>query len=270
MIQHNPEEGSKQDTFPRSIADLVESEIALAVNNAGDIYLSKVQELLCRRLGASEVKFLRRKAKFERGPDYVHGRKHFENAVNEIDAIHLVIPLRGLSGGAVVQSSPFMNESDQHAHPQEAFADEGIRGNPPSLGESKQSSTPEQQINPQVERVIQELDRQECRRDFVRAEFVAKNLIPGLGMGLDERQSQELFNAMVRDGIIMLDKMRNPKNPDHPTTSALLNREHPQVQRTLADSDEPPRGDWSERLRRNPPVKIGGGPLSNDIIRDRR
>ncbi len=31
-----------------------------------------------------------------------------------------------------------------------------------------------------------------------------------------------------------------------------------------------PSDNWSERLERQPPVNIGGGPLSDDIIRDRR
>ncbi len=112
--------------------------------------------------------------------------------------------------------------------------------------------------DPRLDRVIRELDRLERRRDFIWIGYVAKTLLPN--MGFDENQARELLNFASDAGIIVLTKTPNPNNPEFPSTTIKLNRQHPVVHRALG-SGRPPA------FR---PIKIRGGPLSEDIIRDRR
>lgn len=79
-------------------------------------------------------------------------------------------------------------------------------------------------------------------------------------MGFDEQQARELLNYVSDEGIIIKMKTPNPKKPEFPSTTIKLNRQHPVVHRVLGNGH-------SEKFR---PIKITGGPLSEDIIRDRR
>jgi len=115
-------------------------------------------------------------------------------------------------------------------------------------------------VDPVVERVIRELRTQERRRDFIWAGFVVKDLLPSLG--LDERESQVLFDNMRNEGMISLTKKPSPKNPDFSATSVQLNNDHPAVRRVLGGNGEPKKGFQ--------PIPIRGEPLSATIIRERR
>lgn len=113
--------------------------------------------------------------------------------------------------------------------------------------------------DPVVERVIRALDIQEQGRDFIWAGFVVKDLLPGLG--IDEYESQILFDRMRNEGVIALTKKPSPKNPEFSATCVQLCREHPAVRRVLGSNGHP---------KGFQPVRIRGESLSETIKRERR
>lgn len=263
MIQHNPETGSKQNPSSPRIADLVESEITVVANEARGMRLSRVQERLCQKFGALEVKFHRHKEKFARGPDYVPGQTHFEKAVKLTDAIHLVIPLRAFSASenVVVQSSPVGGEVVSPNHAREDTSGEVVEDD--SLGSSKspRSLPSKGQIEPihfNQDYLIRDLARREDRHGPMKAGFFIRDLMPRLGF--EPSQAKQILARLEAQSLVSTRPVENPNDADHPTTLIDLNRDHPTVRQVLG-------GDRSEGLK---PVKLPGPPLSDDIVRERR
>jgi hypothetical protein len=109
-------------------------------------------------------------------------------------------------------------------------------------------------------RFVRELHSIEANRDFTWAGYVIKDLLPRLGVG--EREAQRLFDLWVHEGLLLLEKLPNPKNPDRPSTNVRLNRDRPTVKAAL------PNGRPKERFA--PLGHIPGEPLSVTILRERR
>jgi hypothetical protein len=254
MIQHNPKTGSKQDPSSRRIADLVKSEISLTANEAGDMRLSQVQDQLCQKFGAREVKFHRLKAKFERGPDYVPGQTHFKNAIKLTDAIHLVIPLREFELGeeVVVQSPPVGGETVSPDRARKDTSSKMIEDDPRGSSSGPRSLPSTGQIEPipfNQEYLIRDLARREGLHGPMKAGFFVHDLMPRLGF--ERSQAKQILAQLEAQSLVSTRRGENPNDADHPTTFVELNRKHPQVQRTLANSDEPPKGECNRSRQRN-------------------
>jgi hypothetical protein len=138
----------------------------------------------------------------------------------------------------------------------------GNHGNNVDCSPDKAESSSAKSVaqDPVQDRVIRELDLQERRRDFVWMGYVAKELLPGLGVAAQEAHA--VLQRMIGEGIINTTKHPNPKNPEYPATGVKLNREHPLVKRVLGNGKSGPS--------RFPLGRIQGEPLSETIIRERR
>lgn len=116
-------------------------------------------------------------------------------------------------------------------------------------------------VEPTAARLIRELDILEQKRpgSFVWVGYVLKELLPAVG--LVELEAKTFLDRLQREGVLLLSKVPNRKNPEFPATRVLLNREHPVVRsalnraRAVADFD---------------PVPIRGEPASATLIRERR
>jgi hypothetical protein len=71
-----------------------------------------------------------------------------------------------------------------------------------------------------------------------------------------------LINRAIEDGVLLVEKVPNPRNASFPTSAARLNKRHPRVLAVC-----PPR---SGGLRRFSPVIVGGGDMATTVIEDRR
>lgn len=93
------------------------------------------------------------------------------------------------------------------------------------------------------------------------AGYLINTLVPQLGYGPSD--ARDMLRKMEAEGIVTIFKQPNPRSPDRPTTYVRLNRENRIVHAALrATGNVSPPG-----FR---PIKIRGGPISDDIIRDRR
>ncbi|MCG3126968.1 MAG: hypothetical protein CHACPFDD_01823 [Phycisphaerae bacterium] len=135
-----------------------------------------------------------------------------------------------------------------------------------SLGNEESVSAKSEHAPPSAEPVAEALianfvrsfARLENVNDFMWIGYVLKTLLPE--MGLSGTEAREFFARLEADGIVTTAKRPNPAKPDFPATTVQLNRNHPTVKQTLQNG----------KPRTFQPVKIPGGPLSDDIINDRR
>jgi hypothetical protein len=111
--------------------------------------------------------------------------------------------------------------------------------------------------SPEQERFIRDLDILERRNAFTWIKFIMNERLPQIGIPAAE--SRQFIDQLLHDGVIVTKKLPNPNNPDFPSTVVALNRTHPVVQQILNGG----RGTFE-------PIEMPGGPLSDDIIRDRR
>ena len=72
----------------------------------------------------------------------------------------------------------------------------------------------------------------------------------------------QVLREAINDGIVLTSKVPNPKSPAFPVTAIRLNRQHPQVVTVLGEQETPAAGFQ--------PVDIGGEPLSETVLRERR
>ena len=123
------------------------------------------------------------------------------------------------------------------------------------------------------------LDAEDLRRDLLESleiaerrpgfDFVALKWFRDLFLPAecpDWAESRPLRDRAVRsaieDGVILTNKVPNPKNPAFPVTAIRVNRAHPEVIGVLGENDSS-----GPRFR---PVSIRGEPLSKTVLDERR
>lgn len=114
-------------------------------------------------------------------------------------------------------------------------------------------------VDARLVRFVREVDRLERARKFVWIGYVVKERLPELGFG--QAEAQEVLDRAQREGMVSLQKIPNPKNPDFPTTTIVLNRDHPVVRKVLHE------GDVEERREL---IRVRGAGLSETILAERR
>jgi len=227
--------------------NLLVSHIKSLASANGNLRLTQAEEELRAVLSAVDVEFL------DEHREKLHRRYHLGNAVREARFVRVCFelnpPAAGESSSEVLSGSGeggVMESNARELRPPErpASPPNGPGGERERLG---------------MIRFIREFDRCERQNPFMWAGFVIKQLLPGLG--IEGPQAKQFLRRLEAGGIVTTVKEPNPRNPEHPTTRVKLNRNHSLVREALNEN---------ARLHGFRPIKIPGGPLSEDIIRDRR
>ncbi len=100
--------------------------------------------------------------------------------------------------------------------------------------------------------------------DFVALKWFRDLFLPAERHEWSESSStrHELIRGAIEDGVILTNKVPNPKAPAFPVTAIRLNRRHPEVIAALGEKGAP--------LSDFEPVDIMGEPLSTTVLTDRR
>ncbi len=199
------------------------------------------KELLCEDWGVQNVEFV------EKSGEPIHGRTLVSNALQQPIKVRITIELPCEPPPDITVPQGKASEPPKQASLSPPNREQTV------LGERRG-------VDPLVQRVVAGLEIQERRRDFVWAGFVVKELLPGLG--IEAREVQALFDRLVEDGVLLLEKRPNPNNPDFQTTCVKLNRESDVVRAVLS------RNGGSAKAFQ--PVPIRGEPASATLIRERR
>lgn len=114
--------------------------------------------------------------------------------------------------------------------------------------------------------LIRELDQAENWPgfNFVALKWFRDKWLPRKGFeGYDVADAlDDLIREAVADGVVLVSRVDNPKNPQFPVTAIRLDRRHPEVAAALG---RPPAAARNFR-----PIGIRGEPLSETVLRDRR
>jgi len=213
--------------------------------------VNHAKKLLCAAWNASSVDF------FSSDGEAIHGKSLLSNVLYERFTVHV-----GLE---------FPCEALEEAEDLDDTSEDGDNFAPIAVAPHANGETPPRRplelvvpqprtVDPLAERVISSLDAQERRRDFVWAGFVVKDLLPA--QGIEPREAQTLFDRLVDEGVLLLEKRANPNNPDFKTTVVKLNRDNDAVQAVLARV--------GNSIKSFQPVPIRGEPASATLIRERR
>lgn len=121
-------------------------------------------------------------------------------------------------------------------------------------------------MTPQWADVIQSLQSAEQRPgfDFVSLKWFRDLFLPAEehGWANSSAARDEVIRSAIERGIILINKVPNPKNPAFPVTAIRLNRGHPEVVAAL--------GDNSGAFSAFEPIDIAGEALSDTILGERR
>lgn len=122
----------------------------------------------------------------------------------------------------------------------------GHSGSPrqPSIQRDFAPAAAERAFEPQLllppeERVpwfVREFHRLEQTHDFMWAGYIVKEMLPRIG--LTPPEARTLLDELQADGVVEVRKVPNPRNPDHPTSAVLLQRDNEQVRKILGDAEE--------------------------------
>jgi len=128
---------------------------------------------------------------------------------------------------------------------------------------NKMSQTP---VDP-IGDVIRALSLAEHRPgfEFVSLKWFRDAALPAVGYdwAKSDQQRQEILRDAIAQRLILTSKVPNPKDPQFPVTAIRLNRLMPQVKKVLGQLDDDGDSDFH-------PVEIGGEPVADMIIRERR
>lgn len=117
------------------------------------------------------------------------------------------------------------------------------------------------ELSPQLVTAVRALDAAERKSAFVALKWFRDHVLPAADAAWKSPAAgQEVIKDAIERGFFLTSKVPNPKAPAYPTTAIRLNRHRPEIQHILGS--QPSKG-----FR---PVQIGGEPLSETIIRDRR
>lgn len=100
--------------------------------------------------------------------------------------------------------------------------------------------------------------------NFVSLTWFRDSCLPGESHGWSNSATarDQVLRDAIKDGIVLTSKVPNPKAPAFPVTAIRLNRQHPKVVAVLGEREVSASGFQ--------PVDIGGEPLSETVLRDRR
>ncbi len=82
--------------------------------------------------------------------------------------------------------------------------------------------------DPRVDAFIRELARLEDRNEFMWAGYIVRDLLPRVGFPAE--QTKIVLDHLREAGIVLVEKVPNPKNPTFPATGVRLNNENERVQ----------------------------------------
>jgi hypothetical protein len=229
-----------------SISNDVFDFIVARLASLGDLSLKEAEVRLAEQLGVSDLQLQ------DSNQHPIHGRTLFRNALEIAANAQITLPLQPRSSlpqlaGDVVASPPRLPNGT-------ATASAGSDADTRPLAASAPAEVNE-------EALIREFDRLERKKGPIWAGFIVNDFLPGLGLGRAE--SKGFLTRLEIRGLVLVIKQPNPKDPSHPTSYIRLNRENAAVKAALSLQA-------ADRSPRFNPIKIAGGPLSDDIIRDRR
>jgi len=100
--------------------------------------------------------------------------------------------------------------------------------------------------------------------EFVALKWFRDSALPagGYEWAKSDQKRQEILRDAIAKRLILTSKVPNPKDPQFPVTAIRLNRLMPEVKRVLGQPDDED-SDFN-------PVEIGGEPVADMIIRERR
>ena len=88
----------------------------------------------------------------------------------------------------------------------------------------------------QVDWFIREFDQLEQTHDFMWAGYIVKEMLARIG--LTPPEAREMLDRLHHDGIVSVEKVDNPRNPEHPASAVALLRDHERVKRVLMSASE--------------------------------
>jgi hypothetical protein len=188
---------------------------------------------LARKEGARTVQFL------DSSGQPLRLNTRLQNAVAKADSVSINVPWN---------SSPASPEAGSGAAPTLQSAAPVVPGpvsEPAGLSAAR-------------ERFIVEFDRLERANSFMAAKYVIDSLIPRVG--IPSPDAKQFLRDLVAAGIVETTRVPSRRNPEFQATRVQLNRTHAAVERVLGNGKSP---DFQ-------PIRIPGGPLSEDIISNRR
>jgi|GEM_PF-1739262 len=92
---------------------------------------------------------------------------------------------------------------------------------------------PEPSAEARCDQFIREFARLEQRHEFMWAGYIVRELLPRVGF--PDAEAKVVLDRLRLDGILLMTKVPNPKNPHFPATGAKLNRKHPRVIAVLGE-----------------------------------
>ena len=112
-----------------------------------------------------------------------------------------------------------------------------------------------------LDQLIDELKRVEQEMPFVGLKWFRDQFLLGCGKywARDPRKNGALLRRATDQRLVLTSQVPNPEQPMHPVTAIRVNRAHPRLQIGV------PAGRSEFR-----PLPIGGGPVSDTVINDRR
>lgn len=111
-----------------------------------------------------------------------------------------------------------------------------------------------------TESLIRTLWAAEERLSFVALSFLRDKLLPEAA-GIPANAAVTAIHEALKDGILLTDRIENPRNAKRPTTTVRLNRAHPAVRALVPEAAAPEPFE---------PVDLRGASLSSTVMEDRR
>jgi hypothetical protein len=233
----------------------VRSALLRLEENDSKLNVKSAQKLLAAVWNAKEVEFVD-----------VHGRTLLENALRQPLKLKIVFEVEcGPNGRSATQDEHVLSHEGEQQH-EDPPATQSVGGSQDAPSRLDSGGV----VDPLHERFIRELDNAEKQRHFVWAGYVVREMLPTIG--LSEEEANPFLQRLVREGVVLISKRPNPKNPDFPTSCVTLNRENAIVKRLIENGRSSVSGQSvrGSRLSGFRPIKATGGPVSKDIIRARR
>ncbi len=139
----------------------------------------------------------------------------------------------------------------------DAYADD--IGEEPERGLSASEDTP---LRPEIEELMEALDRIEGSRNFVGLKWFRDRFLPAEGYSwADDRGfCGHLIREATEEKLLLTSQVPNPRDPMQPTTAIRINRSHPRFRQPRA----------APRPRAFNPVRARGKPLPPTGREDRR
>lgn len=81
---------------------------------------------------------------------------------------------------------------------------------------------------------IREFDRLEKTHEFMWAGYIVKEMLPRIGVATAE--ARQMLDELQEQGVVVVEKIHNPKNPQHPASAVRLVRDNAQVREILGDA----------------------------------